>query len=63
VESEFGGSPESGGRFCVGTFGKNLASVAVNIFSYLNYIRNKCYTFCTLNAISKDTAAINCISI
>jgi hypothetical protein len=30
-----GGSLESGGLFCVGTFGKNLASVAVKMFSHL----------------------------
>jgi hypothetical protein len=33
--SAFGGSLESGGRFCVGAFGRNLASVAVKMFSYL----------------------------
>jgi hypothetical protein len=27
---------ESGGRFCVGTFGRNVASVAVKMFSHLN---------------------------
>jgi hypothetical protein len=28
-------SLESGGRFCVGAFGRNLASVAVKMFSHL----------------------------
>jgi hypothetical protein len=37
AESDFGGSPESGSRFCVGAFGRNLASVAVKIFSHLIY--------------------------
>jgi hypothetical protein len=32
-----GGSLESGGRFCVGAFGSNLASVAVKMFSHLIY--------------------------
>jgi hypothetical protein len=34
VGSAFGGSLESGGRFCVGAFDRNLASVAVNMFSH-----------------------------
>jgi hypothetical protein len=28
---------ESGGRFCVGAFGRNLVSVAVKMFSHLIY--------------------------
>jgi hypothetical protein len=32
VESEFGGSMESGCRFCFGAFVSNLASVTVKIF-------------------------------
>jgi hypothetical protein len=31
-------SLESGGQFCVGTFGKKLAAIAAKVFSYL--IRN-----------------------
>jgi hypothetical protein len=31
AESAFGGCLESGGRFCVGAFGRNLASVAVKM--------------------------------
>jgi hypothetical protein len=52
AESALDGSLESGGRFCVGAFGRNLAPVAVKMFS-----------LCTLNAISKDNAAINCITV
>jgi hypothetical protein len=37
AESTLGGSMESGGRFCVGASGRNLASVNIGIkmFSYL----------------------------
>jgi hypothetical protein len=35
AESAFGESLESGGRFCVGVFGRNLASEAVKMFSHL----------------------------
>jgi hypothetical protein len=37
VESAFGGSPESGRRYCDGAFGRNPASVAVKMFSHLIY--------------------------
>jgi hypothetical protein len=41
VESAFGGSLESGGRFCVGAFGWNLAAVTVKMFSCSSYfLRN-----------------------
>jgi hypothetical protein len=63
VESAFGGSLESGGRFCVGAFGRNLASVAVKIFSHLIYFKKKFYKFCTFNVLCKDNAAINCITV
>jgi hypothetical protein len=33
----FGESLESGGQFCFGAFGSNLASVAVEMFSHLIY--------------------------
>jgi hypothetical protein len=33
-ESAFGGSLESGGRFCVGAFGRNLVSIVVKLFSH-----------------------------
>jgi hypothetical protein len=41
-------SLESGGRFCVGAFGRSLASVAVKMFSHLIYFIKKFYKFCTL---------------
>jgi hypothetical protein len=37
AESAFGGSLESGGRFCVGVFGRNLARVAVKMVPHLIY--------------------------
>jgi hypothetical protein len=63
VESAFGGSLESGGRFCVGAFGRNLASVAVKMFSHLIYFIKKFDKFCTLNAVCRDNSAINCITV
>jgi hypothetical protein len=49
-------SLESGGRFCVGAFGRNLASVAVKMFSHFIYFTNKFYKVCTFSAICKDNA-------
>jgi hypothetical protein len=63
TESAFGGNLESGGRFCVGAFGRNLASVAVMMFSHLIYFIKKCYKFCTFNAICKENVAMNCITV
>jgi hypothetical protein len=63
AESAFGGSLESGGRFCVGAFGRNLASVAVKMFSHLIYFKKEFYKFCTFNAICKYDAAVNCITV
>jgi hypothetical protein len=37
AQSAFGGSPEPGYWFCVGAFGRKLASVAVKMFSHLIY--------------------------
>jgi hypothetical protein len=54
---------ELGGRFCVGAFGRNLASVAVKMFLHEIYVVKKFYKFCTFNAICKVNAAINCISV
>jgi hypothetical protein len=51
---------ESGGLFCVGAFGRNLASVAVKMFSHLIYFLKKFYKCCTFNAICRDNAATNC---
>jgi hypothetical protein len=44
-----GGSLESGGRVCVGAFGRNLATVAVKIF-YISLLHKGIY------------AAVNCIT-
>jgi hypothetical protein len=55
AESAFGGSLESGGPFCVRTFGRDVVSVAVKMFTDIFY------EFCTFNAICKDNAAINCL--
>jgi hypothetical protein len=63
AESAFGEILESGGRFCVGAFGRNLASVAVKMFSHLIYFIKKFYKFCTFNIFHKDNAAINCITV
>jgi hypothetical protein len=60
AESAFGGNLKSGGRFCVG---RNLASVAVKTFSRFIYFANTFYELCTFNAICKNNAAINCITV
>jgi len=62
-EPEFGGSLESGGRFCVYAFGRNFVSVALKVSSYLIHYVKKFYKLCTFNAICKDDAAINCITV
>jgi hypothetical protein len=54
-----GRSPETGGRFCVGAFGRNPASVAVQTFSPLIFFIKKLDECCTFNAICKANAAIN----
>jgi hypothetical protein len=41
--SAFDESLESGGRFCVGAFGKNLVSVVVKTFSHFIYFIKKFY--------------------
>jgi hypothetical protein len=38
----------SGGQFCVGALGRNLASVGVKIFSHLIYFIEEFNKFCTL---------------
>jgi hypothetical protein len=58
-----GGSLESGGRFCVGAFGRNVFSVAVKVFSHLIYFTKKFYNFRNLNAVFKDNAAINYFTV
>jgi hypothetical protein len=60
----FGGSLKSGSRFLVGAFGRNLASVAVKMFSHLILLKKKIfYKFCIFNTFFKDNAAINCINV
>jgi hypothetical protein len=63
AESAFGGSLELGGRFCVGAFGRNLASVAVKTFPHTIYFIKRFYKFCILNLIRKDNVAINYITL
>jgi hypothetical protein len=63
VESAFGRCLESGGRFCVGAFGRNLASVAVKKFSLLIFFIKEFYKLCTLKTICKDNAAVNCVTV
>jgi hypothetical protein len=49
--------------FAFGAFGRNLASVAVKMFSHLIYFIKKFYKFCTFNVICKDNAVVNCITV
>jgi hypothetical protein len=53
----------SGSRFCVGAFGRNLASVAVKMFLHLICFVQKFYKFCTFSAICKDNTEVNCIIV
>jgi hypothetical protein len=55
-------SLKSGGLFCVGAFDRNLASVAMEVFSHLTDFNFKKLYTCTFSAICKDVAAINCIT-
>jgi hypothetical protein len=55
----FVGSLESDSRFCVGVFGRNLASVIVKLFSHSIYFENNVYKICVFNAIYRDSK-INC---
>jgi hypothetical protein len=59
----FVGSLESGGRFCVGAFDRNLASVTVKMFSHFIYFIKKFCKLCTLSGIYKDNAVINYIIV
>jgi hypothetical protein len=56
-------SLESGGRFFVGAFDRNLASVAMKIFSHLIHFVKKCYKCCTVNAICEENAEINYVAV
>jgi hypothetical protein len=62
-ESAFGGSLESGGRFCVGAFSRNLASVDVKMFPHLIPLIKTLFKFCTFNVVCKDNAAVNYINV
>jgi hypothetical protein len=59
----FGWSLQSGGRFCVGAFGRNLASVAVKMFSHLICFLKKFYRLCTFRAFYKYNASLNCTTV
>jgi hypothetical protein len=45
---------ESGGRFCVGAFGRNLASISVKMFSHVIYFMKKCYKFVLSTQFAKN---------
>jgi hypothetical protein len=57
------GSLESGGQFCIGTFVRDLASVAMNRFSYFIYFIKEFYKCCTLSAVCNDNAAVSYITV
>jgi hypothetical protein len=60
----FGVSLESGGVFCVGAFGRNLASVAVKTRSHLFHKEIlKIIYIATFHSICKGNAAINYITV
>jgi hypothetical protein len=54
VGSAFDGSLKSGGRFYVGAFDTNVASVAMKMFSHSVQFINTFYKCFTLNAICED---------
>jgi hypothetical protein len=62
AESAFGYSLESGGQYCIGVFGRNMASVAEKMYSSLIFFIKKCHK-CTFNTINKNNAAINFITV
>jgi hypothetical protein len=55
--SAFGGSLESGSRFCLYASDISLAS-ALKMFSHLIFLYKIFYTFCPFHAIYKDNAPI-----
>jgi hypothetical protein len=63
AESAFGCGLESRCRFCVGAFGRNLASDAVKMLSHLIHFIKTFYKLCTFNAIFKYNAVINYIIV
>jgi hypothetical protein len=44
-------------------FFRNLASVAMMLFSHLIYFIKKCYKICSLNTICKNNVAVNCTTV
>jgi hypothetical protein len=54
---------ESSGSFCTGAFGRNLASLAVKMFSHLIYFIRTFYKLCAFNATCRDSVAINCTAV
>jgi hypothetical protein len=50
-------------RFCVGAFGRDVALVAVKMFSHLIDFVKKFCKCCAFDAICKVDAAINCITV
>jgi hypothetical protein len=55
-------SLESGGRFCVGAFGRNLAAVAVKMFPRLIYFKRNAINFVHSMRFT-DNAGINCVTV
>lgn len=44
-------------------FGRNLASVALKMFSHLIYLKMKFYTLRIFNAICRDNTTINFVTV
>jgi hypothetical protein len=57
-DGDFDESLESDRWFCVGAFGRKLASVCLKMVSHLMSFRMKLYKFCTLNATRGDNVTI-----
>jgi hypothetical protein len=53
ADPAFSRSLESGGRFCVGAFGRNLASIAGKMFSHVICFIDKFYKRCTFLRFAK----------
>jgi hypothetical protein len=63
AEFALGGRLDSDFRFCVGAFGRNLASAAVKVFPHLICFIKTFYEFCTFNVLCKVNAAVNYITV
>jgi hypothetical protein len=60
----YGAVGEVCGRFCIGAFSRNLPSVVrEDRCFHVQFSSKKFNKFCTFNAICKDNAAINCITV